>query len=83
MVAVVLSLKVRNSPSVGGVLEDHPPGVVSNVFLSTLSMIQLKRSGDRTHPCLTPPSTWNSSDVPSAVLTWHQVLVYISWVMSV
>ena len=57
--------------------------VVSKVSLSTLSITQLNRSGDRTQPCLTPLTTWNSSDVPSAVLTRHQVSVYISWMMSV
>ena len=41
--------------------------VVSKVSLSTLSITQLNRSGDRTQPCLTPLTTWNSSDVPSAV----------------
>ena len=77
----VFYLHVRNSPSVV-VYSTFHPGVILSASLSTLSMKQLKRSGESMQPCLTPLSTSNSSEVPSVALIWQHVLVYISLMMS-
>ena len=57
-------------------------GVILTASLRTLSMRQLKRSGESMQPCLTPLTTLNSSDATSVVLTWDHVLVYIVLMIS-
>ena len=78
----VLSLYDRNSPPLVVYSTCRPPLVISMASLTILSMKQLNRRGDSTHPCLTPVFTSKSSDVPSAVLTQHHVPVYSSLMMS-
>ena len=79
----VFSLYDKNSPSVVVYSILQPPGVIFSASLRTLSMKQLKSSGESMQACLTPLTTLNFSDAPSVVLTWHHVLVvYIALMMS-
>ena len=62
----VFSLYVRNSPSVVVYSTFHPPGVILSASL-TLSIKQLKRSGESTQSYLTPLSTSSSSGLFSGL----------------
>ena len=69
--------------------EQSPCGSVLNVpapkdmSILSLSMTQLRRSGQRTQHCLTPLSTLKSSKHPSVVHTWQLISGYISLMISV